>query len=189
MRLLLSKELPTNHIIQKDSCCRQKEPQHHELRANLPQDVSRHIAVIPRGRAEKRFLKPRTGVFHDRTDQKTADKREDAPAVAEAIQRTGQAERTDAVNQIERTVDQTDAALIMSALNQAIDRFQHIARKAADEKHPEQLVKRHALREVRLLPFAVINLRVGRRRRQNTLRDFRFIIIMVSFICWGQKEI
>ena len=54
----------------------------------------------------------------------------------------------------------------MAALNQAIDRFQHNASKAADEKHPEQLVKRHALREVRLLPFAVVNLRVGRRRRQ-----------------------
>ena len=68
----------------------------------------------------------------------------------------------------------------MAALNQAIDRFQHNARKAADEKHPEQLVKRHALREVRLLPFAVVNLRVGRRRRQNPQLLF---LSAVVFFC------
>ena len=73
----------------------------------------------------------------------------------------------------------------MTALNQAIDRFQHNARKAADEKHPEQLVKRHALREVRLLPFAVVNLRVGRRRRQNPQLLFLSAVVFLRLFKAG----
>ena len=160
----------------------QNTPENGIQQADSPVQVERHIAVIPRGRAEERLLKPRTGVFHDRADQKTADKRKDAPAVAEAIQRTGQAERTDAVNQIERTVDQADAALIMPALNQAIERFQHDARKAADKEHPKQLIKRDALREMRFLLFPIVDLRVGRRGRQDTELLFLLFVVLLGFL-------
>ena len=47
MWLFLAEELPPDQIIQENPECCQKEPQHRKFRADLPENVARHIAVIP----------------------------------------------------------------------------------------------------------------------------------------------
>lgn len=80
----------------------QNAPKNGIQQADASIQIIGHIAVIPRSRAEADLLKPRAGVFHNRADDKTADKREHTPAVAELIQRAAQAERADAVDEVKR---------------------------------------------------------------------------------------